>query len=86
VFAELKAVIEGGFDPVDLARVVIEAVRRNDFWILPYSEFVPMMEQKNQEIIDALNAWRDRPDYARRMQLRQQSARDMPGVEGRKGG
>ncbi len=86
VFARLKAVIEGGFDPVDLARVVIEAVRRNEFWILPYPEFVPMMEQKNQEIIDALNAWRDHPDYARRMKLREQSGRDMPGAGGRQGG
>jgi len=86
VFARLKAVIEGGFDPVDLARVVIEAVRRNEFWILPYPEFVPMMEQKNQEIIDALNAWRDHPDYARRMKLREQAGRDMPGAGGRQGG
>ena len=86
VFARLKAVIEGGFDPVDLARVVRTAVERNDFWILPYPEFVPMMEQKNQEVIDALNAWRDHPDYARRMKLREASGRPMPGAEGKKGG
>ena len=86
VFARLKAVIEGGFDPVDLARVVRTAVERNDFWILPYPEFVPMMEQKNQEVIDALNAWRDHPDYARRMKLREQSGRPMPGAESKKGG
>jgi NAD(P)-dependent dehydrogenase (short-subunit alcohol dehydrogenase family) len=86
VFARLKAVIEGGFDPVDLARVVRTAVERNDFWILPYPEFVPMMEQKNREVIDALNAWQDHPDYARRMKLREQSGRPMPGAESKKGG
>jgi NAD(P)-dependent dehydrogenase (short-subunit alcohol dehydrogenase family) len=86
VFARLKAVIEGGFDPVDLARVVRTAVERNDFWILPYPEFVPMMEQKHQEVIDALNAWRDHPDYARRMRLREASGRAMPGAVDKKGG
>lgn len=81
VFARLKAVIEGGFDPVDLARVVRTAIERNDFWILPYPEFIPMMEQKSAEIIAALKAWEDHPDTARRRRLREQQGRAMPGAE-----
>ena len=84
VFARLKAVIEGGFDPVDLARVVRTAVERNDFWILPYPEFIPMMEQKNAEVIAALKAWEDHPDTERRRRLREQQGRAMPGAEGAK--
>jgi len=83
MFARLKAVIQDGFDPVDLGRVVMEAVRRNDFWILPYPEFVPLMEKKNQEVIDALNAWREHPDTARRMRIREERMRGMPaGAQG----
>jgi NAD(P)-dependent dehydrogenase (short-subunit alcohol dehydrogenase family) len=83
VFARLKAVIQDGFDPVDLGRVVMEAVRRNDFWILPYPEFVPLMEKKHQEVIDALNAWREHPDTARRMQIHAERMRNMPaGAQG----
>jgi short-subunit dehydrogenase len=44
--AELKVMLEAGYDPVDLARVVLESVRRNEFWIFPYPEYVPMIEQK----------------------------------------
>jgi NADP-dependent 3-hydroxy acid dehydrogenase YdfG len=66
VFKGLKKAIEGGFDPVDLARITIDAVKRNDFWILPYPEFVPLIEKKNKEIIDALNLYKDDPDYKRR--------------------
>jgi NAD(P)-dependent dehydrogenase (short-subunit alcohol dehydrogenase family) len=84
VFARLKAVIEGGFDPVDLARVVRTAIERNDFWILPYPEFIPMMEQKSAEIIAALKAWEDHPDTARRRRLREQQGRAMPGAEATK--
>jgi NADP-dependent 3-hydroxy acid dehydrogenase YdfG len=79
VFARLKSIIEGGFDPVDLGRVVMEAVKRNDFWILPYPEFLPMMEKKNQEVIDALAFYKEDPDFARRMKLREAQGRPMPG-------
>jgi len=81
VFARLKSVIEGGFDPVDLARVVMEAVKRNDFWILPYPEFIPVVEKKNEEVIDALKQYLDHPDYARRKALREQQQRAMPGAD-----
>jgi hypothetical protein len=61
----------------------MQAVRRNDFWILPYPEFVPLMEKKHQEVIDALNAWREHPDTARRMQIHAERMRNMPaGAQG----
>jgi NAD(P)-dependent dehydrogenase (short-subunit alcohol dehydrogenase family) len=80
VFKRLKSVIEDGFDPVDLGRIVLEAIRRNDFWILPYPEFVPTVEQSAQEVITAMKAYESHPDYARRMKLRQEQGRPMPGA------
>lgn len=76
VFKRLKTVIESGFDPVDLARIVLAAVRRNDFWILPYPEFIPTLEKYNAEVIAALKSYENDPDYARRRQL----GRGMPGA------
>jgi NADP-dependent 3-hydroxy acid dehydrogenase YdfG len=81
VFARLKSVIEGGFDPVDLARIVMEAVKRNDFWILPYPEFVPVVEKNHQEVVAAMKQYEDDPDYARRKALREAQGRSMPGAE-----
>ncbi len=77
VFKRLKAVIEGGFDPVDLGRVVLEAVKRNDFWILPYPEFIPTLEKYNDEVLAALRKYENDPDYLRRRQL----GRAMPGAD-----
>jgi len=74
-FRQLKAVIETGFDPVDLARIVLGAIKRNDFWILPYPEFVPTVEEYNEQVIAALHQYEDDPDYARRKRL----GRKMPG-------
>ncbi len=77
VFKRLKSVIESGFDPVDLARIVLAAVRRNDFWILPYPEFVPTLEQYNAKVIAALRQYESDPDYERRKKL----GRPMPGAQ-----
>jgi len=76
VFAQLKSVIETGIDPVDLARIVMEAVKRNDFWILPYPEFIPTLEQYNAEVIAALKKYENDPDYQRRKAM----GRGMPGA------
>ncbi|MGZ5931185.1 MAG: SDR family oxidoreductase, partial [Rhizomicrobium sp.] len=75
-FAQLKAVIETGIDPVDLARIVHEAVKRNDFWILPYPEFIPTLEAYNEKVIAALKMYENDPDYLRRKKL----GRGMPGA------
>ena len=79
-FKRLKSVIEGGFDPVELGRLVRAAIERNDFWILPFPEFIPTMEQRNAEVIAALKQYEDDPDYARRKTLRAAQGRPMPGA------
>lgn len=66
VFKRLKSVIEGGFDPVDLGRIVHEAVKRNDFWILPYPEFIPAIERYNTKVVAAMKQYENDPDYLRR--------------------
>jgi NADP-dependent 3-hydroxy acid dehydrogenase YdfG len=76
VFAQLKSVIETGIDPVDLGRIVMEAVKRNDFWILPYPEFIPTLEKYNAEVIAALKKYENDPDYLRRKAM----GRGMPGA------
>jgi len=77
MFKRLKSVIEWGFDPVDLARIVLASVKRNDFWILPYPEFVPTLEEYNAKVLAALHQYDDDPDYARRKKV----ARPMPGAK-----
>ncbi len=61
VFAGLKKAIETGFDPVDLGKIVRDAVKRDDFWILPYPEFVPTLEKNNKEVLDAIESLQGRP-------------------------
>jgi NADP-dependent 3-hydroxy acid dehydrogenase YdfG len=80
VFAQLKSVIETGIDPVDLARIVMEAVKRNDFWILPYPEFIPTLEKYNAEVIAAMKKYENDPDYLRRKAM----GRGMPGAPAKK--
>jgi NADP-dependent 3-hydroxy acid dehydrogenase YdfG len=80
VFAQLKAVIETGIDPVDLGRIVLEAVKKNEFWILPYPEFIPTLEAYNEKVIAALRQYDDDPDYQRRKKL----GRGMPGASAEK--
>lgn len=80
VFRQLKAVIEGGFDPVDLGRIVLEAVRRNEFWILPYPEFISTIEKSAAEVIAAMRQYDDHPDTLRRKKLREETGQKMPGT------
>jgi NAD(P)-dependent dehydrogenase (short-subunit alcohol dehydrogenase family) len=80
VFKQLKAVIQGGFDPVDLGRIVMEAVKRGDFWILPYPEFIPAVEKNTAEVVASMKKYENDPDYKRRMKLREEQGRGMPGA------
>jgi short-subunit dehydrogenase len=80
MFAQLKSVIESGIEPVDLARIVRGAVERNDFWVLPYPEFIPTVEAYNAEVISALKQYENDPDYQRRKALN----KGMPGAPARK--
>ena len=77
MFKRLKSVIEGGIDPIDLGRIVLAAIRRNEFWILPYPEFIPMIEKYNAQVIAALRQYENDPDYQRR----KRSGRGMPGAQ-----
>lgn len=79
VFAGLKQVIEDGFDPVDLGRIVREAVEEDRFWILPYPEFIPGQEERNAEIIAAMRLYDDHPDTLRRARLAEERGDKMPG-------
>jgi NAD(P)-dependent dehydrogenase (short-subunit alcohol dehydrogenase family) len=76
-FKRLKSVIESGIEPLDLGRIVLEAVRRNDFWILPYPEFIPTLEKYNAEVIAALRRYESDSDYLRRRTL----GKPMPGAK-----
>ncbi len=79
IFARLKAVIAEGIDPVDLGRIVLAAVRRNEFWVLPYPEFIPALEKCHAEVIAALRQYETDSDYQRRLKL----GRGMPGAQQR---
>jgi len=81
VFAGLKKVIEHGFDPVDLGRVVLDAVREDRFWVLPYPEFADGQKARDKEVIDAMMSYADHPDYARRLKMRDQARQAMPGSD-----
>jgi NADP-dependent 3-hydroxy acid dehydrogenase YdfG len=68
VFKRLKAVIEVGLDPVDLAEFVLKAVRDNEFWVLPYPEFRETLDELHQEVIDALPDPASDPEMMKRVQ------------------
>lgn len=78
IFTQLKAVIESGIDPVDLARIALEAIRRDEFWILPFPEFIPTLEKHHAEVLAAMRRYESDPDYLRRKSL----GRGMPGASG----
>jgi NAD(P)-dependent dehydrogenase (short-subunit alcohol dehydrogenase family) len=65
----VRALLEAGFDPVDLARLTVECIKRNDFWIFPYPEYVSRIEQQNNELIESMKSWSNDPTYLRRMTL-----------------
>ena len=68
VFKRLKAVIEVGLGPVDLAGFVLKAVRNNAFWVLPYPEFRETLDELHQEVIDALPDPASDPEMLKRVQ------------------
>jgi NAD(P)-dependent dehydrogenase (short-subunit alcohol dehydrogenase family) len=72
-FKQLKSVIVGGMDPVDLARHVLRAVKEDRFWVLPYPEVKEGLLRTHQAIIDAIARAEDDPDYEDRKR-RQEAA------------
>ena len=60
----MKALLAAGYDPIELARVTVEGLERNDFWIFPFPEHIQRIEAGNKELIEAMIPWLDHPDYA----------------------
>lgn len=73
VFERLKDVISVGMEPPVLARYVLEAVEKDEFYILPYPEFHETLEDIHAKVMAALAKPEDDPDYAKRV------ARGVPG-------
>jgi NAD(P)-dependent dehydrogenase (short-subunit alcohol dehydrogenase family) len=65
--AVLKGYLEAGFDPVDLGRIVLEGVKRNELWIFPHPEYISKLEAKTRELVDAMGQWSTHPAVAPRL-------------------
>jgi NAD(P)-dependent dehydrogenase (short-subunit alcohol dehydrogenase family) len=74
--AQLKRFLEAGFDPVDLARIVLEGVKRNDFWIFPHPEYASRIEEKSKELIESMKSCGSYPEVARRIKALEQQSQD----------
>jgi NADP-dependent 3-hydroxy acid dehydrogenase YdfG len=77
-FARLKKVIEIGMEPETLAKYVLDGVRNDDLYILPYPEFREPLENIHAQVMDALANPEDDPEYEKRV------AYGVPGGEKRK--
>jgi NAD(P)-dependent dehydrogenase (short-subunit alcohol dehydrogenase family) len=62
-FKQLKQVIVGGMDPIDLAGHVLKAVKENRFWILPYPETRDGVEKYHRDVEAQFAKPEDDPDY-----------------------
>lgn len=75
-FRRLKSVIADGIDPIDLGRIVRGAIECNEFWILPFPEFIPTIESYCAEVVAAMRRYENDADYQRRKKL----GKSMPGA------
>jgi NAD(P)-dependent dehydrogenase (short-subunit alcohol dehydrogenase family) len=48
----LKAVLESGLAPSEVAAIVVDAVRTGRFWLLTHPDWNPMIEQRTADIIE----------------------------------
>ena len=67
VFAALKRVIEVGMEPETLAGYVLEGVKNNELYILPYPEFRETLEEIHQRVMQAVANPEDDPEYEKRV-------------------
>jgi NAD(P)-dependent dehydrogenase (short-subunit alcohol dehydrogenase family) len=67
VFAALKRVIEVGMEPETLAQYVLEGVRKDELYILPYPEFRETLDEIHERVIGALAKPEDDPEYEKRV-------------------
>jgi NAD(P)-dependent dehydrogenase (short-subunit alcohol dehydrogenase family) len=64
----LHEIYAQGMDPEELARHVLEAVRRNEFYVIPYPEARAGLETAFQQVLDAIPPLESDPDgIAKRM-------------------
>lgn len=66
-FKQLKAVIEGGMEPEQLAEYVMKGIKENALYILPYPEFRERLDQIHQTVMDALAKPEDDPTMEARV-------------------
>jgi NAD(P)-dependent dehydrogenase (short-subunit alcohol dehydrogenase family) len=51
----LKAVLEAGLDPADVAAMVVDAVKGDRFYILTHDDWQPMVEARMSDILEGRN-------------------------------
>ncbi|MCC5872984.1 MAG: SDR family NAD(P)-dependent oxidoreductase [Gammaproteobacteria bacterium] len=73
--AFMQAMMASGIDADDVARVVLEGVRENRFWLLSHPEMKPMVEARSAELLAAFGE----PDPQRLATLQQVLTRLQPG-------
>jgi hypothetical protein len=67
VMKGLKEVIQPGYDPVDLAQKVKQAVINNDLYVIPYAEFREPLIELHKRVLAALPDPKDDPGMQARM-------------------
>jgi NADP-dependent 3-hydroxy acid dehydrogenase YdfG len=67
VMKGLKEVIQPGYDPVDLAKKVMQAVISNELYVIPYAEFREPLIALHQRVLAALPEPKDDPGMNARM-------------------
>lgn len=65
--AFMQAMMVSGIDAADVARLVLDGVRENRFWLLSHPEMKPMVEARSAELLDAFGE----PDPERLATLQQ---------------
>ncbi|MBT2266089.1 SDR family oxidoreductase [Rhodococcus erythropolis] len=55
----LRKILASGMDPVDLARITMQGVLRNDLWIFPYPQFIEQVEERHRLVMNELMKWQD---------------------------
>jgi short-subunit dehydrogenase len=61
VMQGLKDVIAPGYDPVDLGKKVLDAVLKNELYVIPYAEFKEPLIELHKKVIAALPDPKDDP-------------------------
>ena len=67
VMKGLKEVIQPGYDPVDLGKKVLEAVLRNELYVIPYAEFREPLIELHKKVLAALPEPKDDPGMQARV-------------------